>query len=53
VAAAIGMLFFIGILLIPVVFLLTIGWVAYTVIAALKASDGEAYRYPYSMRFVT
>jgi len=47
------MFFFVGLLLVPLLFGLSIAWVAFAVIGALKASEGEAYRYPWSIRLVT
>ncbi len=39
----------IGFLLLLGVF---IAWIAFTIIAAIAASKGEAYRYPYTLRLV-
>jgi uncharacterized Tic20 family protein len=38
--------------LVPLGLLLGLGWVVVTVIAAVKANNGEAYRYPLTIRFV-
>jgi len=43
------LLFSIGILLGAVLFVF---WLVMTIIAALKANEGVAYRYPFSVRFV-
>ena len=43
----------IGIFLIPVLIALGIAWVVLIIVAAVKASKGEAYRYPLTIRFVT
>ena len=43
------MLVFIGALLIPV---LLLGNLIFCVIAAVKASNGEAYRYPFTLRLI-
>ncbi len=40
---------FIGILLLPALFVL---WVIFTIIASVKASNREEYRYPLTIRFV-
>jgi uncharacterized Tic20 family protein len=40
---------FIGFLLGTALF---IAWLALTLIAAIKASEGESYRYPFSLRLV-
>ncbi|ADE54828.1 conserved hypothetical protein [Coraliomargarita akajimensis DSM 45221] len=39
----------VGILLLPVVLILN---VVYTIIAAIRASEGESYRYPFTIRFI-
>lgn len=48
-------LFFIiiGFLLIPVLIALGIGWIVLTIIAGVKANNGEAYRYPLTIRMVS
>jgi uncharacterized protein len=43
------MLVFIGVLLGTALF---IGWLVMTLVAAIKASEGHAYRYPFSLRLV-
>jgi len=43
-------LVFIGFLLGMALF---VGWLALTLIAAIKASEGASYRYPFSLRLVT
>ncbi len=40
---------FIGFVLLPVI---AIGDIVFTVIAALKAKEGEHYRYPFAFRFI-
>ena len=43
----------IGLLIaIPVGIVVAIGWIVFTIIAAIKASEGVAYRYPISLRLV-
>ena len=49
VLCALLMLVFIGILLGSALF---IAWLVMTLIAAIKASEGGAYRYPFSLRLV-
>jgi uncharacterized protein len=50
IVSAILILVVIGILLLPAI---GIAWVVLTVIATVRANNGEAYRYPLSIRFVT
>jgi hypothetical protein len=47
--AALTLLVIIGILLLPAVF---IADVVLTIVAAIKASNGESYRYPLTIRFI-
>jgi hypothetical protein len=47
--AGVSMLFFVGFLLLPVVLLFNIVMI---IIAAVKASGGEAFRYPLCIRFI-
>ncbi len=45
--------FFIGALLtIPAFLVLFVGWIVLTIIAAIKANEGVAYRYPFTLRLV-
>ncbi|MEO7323542.1 MAG: DUF4870 domain-containing protein [Dokdonella sp.] len=45
--------FFIGALLtIPAGLLLCVAWIVFTIIAAVKANEGVAYRYPFTLRLV-
>ncbi len=37
---------------IPAGVVVGIGWLVFTIIAAIKASEGVAYRYPFSIRLV-
>lgn len=39
----------IGLLLLPIVL---IGWVVFVVLAAIKANEGQYYRYPFALRLV-
>lgn len=53
--ALIGILFailiivFISILLLPA---LAIYWIVFTIIATMKANEGESYRYPFTLRLI-
>ena len=47
--SAVLIIILVGIVLLPIVIILDI---VYTVIAAISASNGQAYRYPMSIRFV-
>jgi hypothetical protein len=47
------MLFFIGVLLLPVLAGLGIAWVVFSIIAGLKANEGKPYRYPLTIRFIS
>jgi uncharacterized protein len=50
IASAILIIVVIGIILLPVV---AIAWLVLTIIAAVRASNGESYRYPLTIRLVT
>ncbi len=50
IASAIAVLVIVGIVLLPLVFL---AWLILTVVAAVKASNGEYYQYPFTIRFVS
>jgi uncharacterized Tic20 family protein len=54
IAIAAGISFVLMILLIGIVLLWIVGavWLVFTVIAAIKANNGEYYRYPISIRFI-
>ena len=43
------MLILVGFVLLP---LLGIAWVVFTIIAAIKANEGELYRYPFTLRLI-
>jgi len=49
----VGLLFVVGILLLPLFAVLAIVWVVLICIAAIKAGQGEDYRYPLTIRFVS
>jgi uncharacterized Tic20 family protein len=46
-------LLLVGILLIPLAFIAGIVWIVLVVVAAVRASKGEDYRYPLTIRFVS
>jgi len=50
IASAILIIVVIGILLLPVV---AIAWLVLTIMAAVRANNGESYRYPLTIRLVT
>jgi len=52
VLAAIGMVFCIGWILVPVLIALHFGALVLAVIAGIKANDGVSYRYPLNLRLV-
>jgi uncharacterized protein len=41
-----------ALLAIPVGILVGIAWLVFTIIAAVKANEGERYRYPFSLRLI-
>ena len=43
----------VGLVLIPLVIAAAVAWVVLVVLAGIKASKGEAYRYPLTIRFVS
>jgi uncharacterized Tic20 family protein len=49
IVSAILILVVVGIVLLPVV---AVGSLVLTIIAAVKANDGEAYRYPFTLRMI-
>jgi hypothetical protein len=45
--------FGIGVLLtVPIGILVGIAWLVFTIIAAVKANEGERYRYPFTLRLI-
>lgn len=52
VLAAIGMVFCIGWILVPVLIALHFGALVLAVIAGIKANDGILYRYPLNLRLI-
>jgi uncharacterized protein len=49
----ISIVFLVGLLLIPVAILLAIAWLVLTIVGAVKAGQGEPFRYPLTIRFVS
>ncbi|MEX0658455.1 MAG: DUF4870 domain-containing protein [Egibacteraceae bacterium] len=43
----------VGLLLIPVLIAAAVAWFVLVILAAIKAANGEHYRYPFTIRFVT
>jgi uncharacterized protein len=52
VITGILMLILIGALLIPVLFILWVLWMIFMIVGAVKASNGEFYSYPATIRFL-
>jgi uncharacterized protein len=53
ILAVILTLVLIGLLLFPFLIAIAIAWIVLTIIAAIKANNGEPYRYPLTIRFVS
>ena len=53
IVTVIGLVFIVGVLLIPLFLALFVAWIAFVIIAAVAASRGEEYRYPLTIRFVS
>ena len=51
-AAAVSLLLIIVLVGIVLIWVVGLVWLVFTVIAAIKANNGEYYRYPLSIRFV-
>ena len=45
-------LFIGGVLTVPLMVIVGIAWLVLTVIASIKANQGERYRYPFTLRLV-
>ncbi|MBA2506017.1 MAG: DUF4870 domain-containing protein [Thermoleophilaceae bacterium] len=43
----------VGLLLIPVMAIVALGWLVLTIVAAVKANNGEHYRYPLTIRLIS
>jgi uncharacterized Tic20 family protein len=41
-----------ALLTVPLMFILFIGWLVFTIIAGLKANEGVPYRYPFALRLI-
>lgn len=50
IASLVAILLLVGIVLLPIV---VISWFVLTIVATIKASNGEYYRYPATIRFIT
>jgi uncharacterized Tic20 family protein len=50
IAAAISIILIVGLIALPAVL---IAWFVLVIVAAVRASRGESYRYPFTMRFVS
>jgi uncharacterized Tic20 family protein len=50
IVATFSIIFLVGLLLLPVVL---ISWFVLVIVAAVKASSGEYYRYPMTLRFIS
>jgi len=48
----IGTLFIGALLTIPAALIVGVAWLVFTIIAAVKANEGVAYRYPFALRLV-
>lgn len=49
IASVVAILLLVGIVLVPIV---AVAWFILVIVATIKASNGEEYRYPMTMRFV-
>jgi uncharacterized Tic20 family protein len=49
----ISIVFIVGLLLLPIAILLAIAWLVLTIVGGIKAGQGEAFRYPLTIRFVS
>ncbi len=47
--AAVLTMVLIGLLLLPII---VIGWIVLSIMAGMKANNGEAYRYPFTLRLI-
>jgi uncharacterized protein len=52
VLTIVGSFICIGWLFLPVIFLIYVGAIVYSIIAGLKANDGVLYRYPFNLRLI-
>lgn len=49
ILSAVAILLLVGLILLPIV---AISWFVLVIVASVKASGGEAYRYPFTIRFI-
>ena len=52
IAIGFSVLLIIGILLIPILFILPLLQIIFVIIASVKANNGESYLYPFTIRFI-
>jgi uncharacterized Tic20 family protein len=52
VVTVVGLFFVVGLLLLPLFFVLAVLWFVFVCLAAARAGDGGEYRYPLTIRFV-
>lgn len=50
IASLLAIILLVGILLVPIV---AISWFVLVIVATIRASNGEAYRYPATIRFIS
>ena len=48
----VGILLIVGVVLVPIAIAAAIAWLVLVILASVKASKGEPYRYPLTIRFV-
>jgi uncharacterized Tic20 family protein len=51
-ATLILMFIFVGLLLIPVLAVVSVLWIVFPIIGGLRANEGKPYRYPATIRFI-
>jgi uncharacterized Tic20 family protein len=49
IVSAVLVVALVGLILLPVVF---VTWLAFVIVASLRAANGERYRYPFTLRFI-
>ena len=52
IAAAVSFLLFLLLIGLVLIWIVGVVWLVFTIIAAIKANNGEMYRYPLSIRFI-
>lgn len=50
ILSAVAILLLVGLILLPIV---AISWFVLVIVASVKASSGETYRYPFTLRFIS